>query len=236
MANASEAQATLFDEFTDNYEAACESGLRLSGEGRDFFANRRVELTRRLCVNPDAIGTILDFGCGLGHTTPHFLRSFPRSTIVGLDTSTGAIAAARRTYGQARVDFISDDRDLGQIRADLAYSNGVFHHIEPNDRAREVMKIRTSLVGGGLFAFWENNPWNAGTRLVMKRIPFDRDAKLLSYREAEALLVSAGFRIVATSFHFYFPSWLKPLRSLEPFLTRVPLGAQYCVLAQKPAL
>jgi hypothetical protein len=68
----------------------------------------------------------------------------------------------------------------------------------------------------------------------MSRIPFDRDAVTLSFLEAEALLRRAGFRSVATSFHFFFPKALSRLRPLETWLERVPLGAQYCVLARKP--
>jgi hypothetical protein len=97
-----------------------------------------------------------------------------------------------------------------------------------------VKRIVEWLAPGGLFALWENNPWNPGTRLVMKRIPFDRDAKTLSCVNASRLLRRSGLQIREVSSYFYFPSWLKPLRHLEPRLRSVPLGAQYCVLAQKP--
>jgi SAM-dependent methyltransferase len=117
----------------------------------------------------------------------------------------------------------------------LAYCNGVFHHIPPAGRDAAARDVFRWLRPGGAFALWENNPWNPGTRLVMSRIPFDRDAITLSYLEAQALLRRAGFRAVATSFHFFFPSALRALRRAEPWLERVPFGAQYCVLARKPA-
>src|SRR5262245_46421534 len=41
---------------------------------------------------------------------------------------------------------------------------------------------------GGLFAFWENNPWNPGTRYIMAQCEFDRDAMMLSTGQAERLL------------------------------------------------
>src|SRR6059036_11455 len=44
-------------------------------------------------------------------------------------------------------------------------------------------------------SFWENNPWNPGTRLVMSRIPFDRDAVPLSPPEVRRLVLTAGFRL-----------------------------------------
>ena len=46
----------------------------------------------------------------------------------------------------------------------------------------------------GYFALFENNPWNPGARLVMRRIPFDRDAIMLSPRHAARMLILSGRR------------------------------------------
>ena len=43
-----------------------------------------------------------------------------------------------------------------------------------------------ALLTGGVLALFENNPWNPGTRLVMKRIPFDRNAQTISPRAGRA--------------------------------------------------
>ena len=67
----------------------------------------------------------------------------------------------------------------------------------------------------------------------MNRIPFDRDAIMLSAPEAKRLLRSAEFDILRVDFLFIFPRALRALRSLEPVLSRLPLGAQYQVLVQK---
>jgi hypothetical protein len=87
---------------------------------------------------------------------------------------------------------------------------------------------------GGFFALWENNPWNPGTRWIMRRIPFDRDAIPLPPPEARRLVSSAGFAVLGTRYCFYFPRALRALRPLERLGHGVPLGAQYCVLARKP--
>ena len=68
---------------------------------------------------------------------------------------------------------------------------------------------------------------------VMKRIPFDRDAKPFSPKRAKAMLAEAGFQIAAESSLFYFPRPLSVLRALEPRLRSLPLGAQYLILARK---
>ena len=97
---------------------------------------------------------------------------------------------------------------------DLAYSNGVFHHIDRRDRADCLRFVRHALRPGGVFALWENNPWNPGARLVMRRIPFDRDAVLLTARQAVRLLDGAGLQPLAVDHAFIFPRALKVLRDV----------------------
>jgi hypothetical protein len=57
----------------------------------------------------------------------------------------------------------------------------------------------------------------------------------ISSAEARKSLSESGFRVLDASSHFYFPRWLKWLRGLEPALARLPLGAQYMLLARKPS-
>ncbi|MCI0378194.1 MAG: class I SAM-dependent methyltransferase, partial [Gemmataceae bacterium] len=192
MALMETASSTVFDQYVEEYEAACQCGLSLAGENRDFFARKRVEFTRRRCRDAGGLTRIIDFGCGLGHTVPYLQQSFPQALILGIDASHRALEAAAKVYAGPAVDFAHVDFVPTGIRADLVYCNGVFHHIDPAVRPTIVSQMITWLRPGGLFALWENNPWNPGTRLVMKRIPFDRDAIPLSYRETSRLLSEAG--------------------------------------------
>jgi hypothetical protein len=67
----------------------------------------------------------------------------------------------------------------------------------------------------------------------MRRIPFDRDAKLLTPPHARELLTRAGFTVLRTDFLFFFPRVLSALRGLEARLACVPAGAQYMILCRK---
>src|SRR4029434_4043103 len=80
----------------------------------------------------------------------------------------------------------------------LVYCNGVFHHIPPQAREAAVAYVARALRPGGLWAFWENNPWNPGTRYAMHRIPFDRDAIPLTPPEARRLLQAGRVRDLQT--------------------------------------
>ena len=225
----------LFDTYADDYDAALAEGLSASGESRDYFARERLRwLAGQLSGRGVQPRTVLDFGCGVGAATPFWREFFPEAALLGVDVSARSLEVARRQYGSPEVQFQTLAERVPDGSRDLAFCNGVFHHIPPAGRAAALAYVRESLAPGGLFAFWENNPWNPGTRYIMHRIPFDRDAVLISPPHARHLLTAAGFEVLRTDFLFLFPSSLSALRPLEPPLSRLPLGAQYQVLCRRP--
>mgnify|MGYP006268618939 CR=1 FL=1 len=117
---------------------------------------------------------------------------------------------------------------------DLVYTNGVFHHIPPQERGAALGFIRRALRPGGILAFWENNPWSLAARYVMSRIPFDRDAVMCSAGTARRLARASGFGVLRTDYLFVFPRALDRLRPVEAWLHGLPVGAQYQVLCHRP--
>jgi SAM-dependent methyltransferase len=227
---------TEFDDYAGDYAAALQEGLKYSGEDPEYFAAARVRwLARRLRELDFEPRSILDYGCGTGASTPHFLSTLGVREVTGVDVSRGLLERAARQHGSRAATFRlrRDCEPRGEI--DIAFCNGVFHHIPPPERSDALQYISRSLRPGGFFAFWENNPWNPGTRFVMSRIPFDRNAVTISPPSGRRLLRHAGFDIVRVDHLFFFPRMLRWLRSLEPRLVTVPVGAQYLVLARKPA-
>jgi len=223
-----------FDEFADRYDEAINEGLSASGETKEYFAQGRINLVKKRLANLGITpASVLDFGCGTGAATP-FLRELPGvKAIYGVDVSAKSIEVAARLNACPEARFLRTKDFLPDLQVDVAYCNGVFHHIPPADRHGAVGFVWKALKAGGLFFLWENNPWNPGTRYVMKKIPFDRDAIPLSPVEGKRLLVDCGFEIVARDFAFYFPASLKFARRFEPLLIKAPLGAQYCVVGRK---
>ena len=225
-----------FDEYVQNYDEALQRGLSVSGEDKLAFAERRLRwLSRSLSEMGEHPTTVLDFGCGIGDSSDLTRSILGVRTYVGVDTSRKAIEYADSKFSCEERRFTTPDRPIQEYgNFDLAHCNGVFHHILPGDRPGAADYVYRSLRPGGIFAFWENNPWNPGTRYVMSRIPFDRDAQTLSVIEASNLLSAAGFKILRRRFLFIFPRMLKHLRFLEPGLSALPIGAQYQVLCQRP--
>ena len=224
-----------FDEFAGDYDAELNKGLALSGESKDFFARGRMRwLRRRFDGRGFSPASALDFGCGTGSSTPYFFDLLDVSSLAGVDPSEDSLAVARAEHGDREVQFSTADDYPRTAPVDLAFCNGVFHHIPLDGRAAAVQFVFDSLRPGGLFAFWENNAWNPVTRYAMSKVAFDRDAILLFPHGARKLLRDGGFEIVATDYQFFFPSPLAFLRPAERWLCKLPLGGQYLILARKP--
>lgn len=219
-----------------SYDTDLHRGLALSGENKSFFAQGRIAwLARRLQqLNVPQPQTILDFGCGAGDTALLLCRQWPSSRVIGVDPSVSLLEEARKMAEGTCCQFLLPEEVAEKPLFDLVYCNGVFHHIPPKERLAALQWIRTRLQPGGFFSFWENNPWNPAARWVMRRIPFDRDAVLLSSIQARYLLHQAGYEFLCQDYLFIFPHILRWARPVEPWLCKLPLGTQYHLLSRLP--
>lgn len=228
-------EPAAFDRFAGDYDRQLGRGLEVSGEDKLFFARGRIDwLGRRLAARSYTAQRVLDYGCGTGTSVPLLLALPGVREAAGTDLSNESLEVARRDCAGLAASFQPLTAPARAGAFDLAFCNGVFHHIPPAERPAAFDYIRRSLRPGGLFAFWENNPWNPGTRYVMSRIEFDRDAITITPRESRDLLRAAGFEVLGQDFLFFFPRALRWFRRFEPALCRCPFGAQYLTLAQRP--
>ena len=227
--------AQQFDRHADTYDADLNAALSASGESKEYFAEKRVKWLkrqlRRLGRQPRCA---IDYGCGIGDTSVLLLRSLDLESVIGLDVSARSLELAKQWHSGSGCRFLGFADHVPRADVDLVYSNGTFHHIPVAERASCVEYIRNSLRPGGLFSLWENNPWNLGTRYVMSQCAFDHDAVTLTPPEAARLLRAGGLEIIRTTYLFFFPRFLRPLRFWEPCLSRLPLGGQYQVLSRRP--
>jgi len=223
-----------FDSYAESYDAALSRALAVSGEGKDFYARERVQflagILRRISARPRQM---MDYACGIGSTTPLLFSLLGVNQVIGVDVSSRSLDVATRMHGSRRATFLPADEYRLAGDLDLVYCNGTFHHIQVTEREAVVDYIARVLRPGGVLALWENNPFNPGTRLIMSRCEFDVGAVLVTPAEIRRLLRKSGFRIERTDFLFIFPRLLAWLRPLEKWLSRLPFGGQYQVLARR---
>lgn len=234
-----------FRAFSDRYryDGALARALSVSGESKEFFARGRIDATRAFldeagALDPvlgNAAPRVLDFGCGIGDSAPMLRDILGARDVVGVDPSDASITHGAQLHAkEARVTLVTSSAFVPDASFDVCYTNGVFHHIPIGERAAAAYVIRNALKPGGRVFLWENHAGNPGTRLVMARCEFDDDAMPVWPHRARRILANAGFEVERTEYRFVFPRALSFLRPLEKRLLRLPIGAQYVVVARKP--
>ena len=222
-----------FDQFADNYEKILEAPCALSGESPDFYAEQRVLWCRDKLRRLLPVATVLDFGCGIGGSFSHFFELLGCTTVIGIDPSVKSLRVAKGRYPRYNIRLATPRDFVPNADLPLGFCNGVFHHIPPAERFEALAYVRACLADDGIFAFWENNPWNPVVVYGMSTNEFDRGAQTISPRAATRLIEAAGFRIDSLDFCSFFPHFARRLRPLEKHLRWLPAGAQYLVLARK---
>ncbi|MFC7021249.1 MULTISPECIES: methyltransferase domain-containing protein [Haloarcula] len=139
----------------DRYEEHSTTQERQSLELEGYID--RVTLTREF--DPEYV---LDVGCGTGKVTQRLAKSYPDSTIVGLDTSRSAVAKARTEHAPERFDieykhaaienYCPDDE---RGRYELIFSNSAMHWVEEQHHA--YANLRRLITEDGLLAIHQGH-------------------------------------------------------------------------------
>ncbi len=221
-----------FDQYADDYKTLLDNSLSLVGGFNEYYFFRKVDIVKKM-IGAHKINLVLDFGCGLGDTSIMLSKAFPDARIIGVDISGVSIAYARNK--NKNIDFyLLNDKDFIAEYAgyfDLIYVANVFHHIPCNERKQVAAILKTMLVCNGKILLFEHNPYNPVTKWVVSRCEFDQDAILLLSRDSRMLLEYSGFQVERTVYFLFFPYMFRILSKIEAFLSWLPFGAQYCVVA-----
>jgi SAM-dependent methyltransferase len=222
-----------FDKFAHRYEETMARPCALSGESPEFYAEQRMRWCLRRLAPWLPFETALDFGCGTGGSLRFFVEILGCKKVLGIDPSVESLSVARQKHPNLPLELKTVSEFVPRADIPFAFCNGVFHHINPVERRSALDYVRACLAPKGIFAFWENNPWNPVVVYSMSLNEFDRYAKKLSAPHSVHLLKESGFSVEFVDFCSFFPRFAKKLRGLEPRIRWLPLGAQYLVLARK---
>jgi SAM-dependent methyltransferase len=227
-----------FDQFADEYYRMHAANISASGETPDYFAEYKIkDIALQLQADGVTPRAILDFGSGVGNSIPYFRKYFPNSALTCADVSQRSLDVSQeRNRGRESYARIDGDRlPFADDAFDLVFSACVFHHIPHVEHARWLSELnRVAAPGGRLFIF-EHNPLNPLTMSAVRTCPFDENAHLIGGGAFARRIAAAKWSNAEVRYRIFFPRMLKMLRPLEPYLRRVPFGAQYYVFGQKAA-
>jgi SAM-dependent methyltransferase len=230
-------RAAEFDKFADEYLAAHTANLKISGEAPEYFARYKIDELRRRWTRAGYAEprAILDFGSGIGASLPHLAEAFPGAALTALDVSARSLAISEARFPGIANRVCYDGQ--GPLPApdggfDLVFMSCVLHHIDHDEHARLVGELRRLLTPDGALVVFEHNPANPVTRYIVATCPFDENAVLIRPRALSATMREAGFTDVDVRFTGFFPNALAFLRGFEPALAKLPVGAQYYLLAR----
>jgi ubiquinone/menaquinone biosynthesis C-methylase UbiE len=102
--------------------------------------------------------TVIEVGCGTGHTTRKILEADNRIQVTTLDNEEKMLAQARKALidFEGRIDFIQEDilsfiRMLGKESIDVFASANTLHNFQPDIRLEIFEQAARILKKGGLF-------------------------------------------------------------------------------------
>lgn len=225
-----------FDKFAEEYKQLHTTNIRASGETPEYFARYKVQDVARLLNEQIPCKLrILDFGAGVGTSTPYFKEFFPNAKITCLDVSNKCLEIGRNLYADI-AEFVAFDGQsipYPDNTFDLVFAACVFHHIPHNQHLQLLAELRRVTKYHGRCCFFEHNPYNPLTVHAVNTCPFDENAVLIKASDFHRRVVNAGFSKVAHYYRIFIPGSLRNLRFIESYLTWLPLGAQYYVTGQK---
>jgi ubiquinone/menaquinone biosynthesis C-methylase UbiE len=225
-----------FDRFADEYDLMHEKSIAITGEKPEFFHEYKIKALVRLAqernVRPESI---LDFGSGIGNSTPFLRCGFPDAQLASADVSQRSLDVAESRFaGMATGLRIEDSRIPAKDDTfSIAFSACVFHHIPHEEHISWLYELRRVTRTGGMLAIFEHNPLNPLTVRTVDRCPFDENARLIKAKEFVARCRDSGWKDPRVQYHVFFPHALSGLRPLETYLSGIPFGGQYSVTAIK---
>jgi len=223
-----------FDQFADEYDQVHEKNIAVTGEKPDFFHEYKIKVLRRMAeefnLDPESI---LDFGSGIGNSTPFFRRYFPSAQLAGADVSQRSLDVAESRFPNAAIGLRIEGQRIPAPDDAFAmtFSACVFHHIPHEEHVHWLSELRRVTRPGGLLGIFEHNPLNPLTVRAVNTCPFDENAHLIGAKELVACVREGGWKDPKVEYHLFFPHALSGLRRLEPYLSSVPFGGQYSVTA-----
>lgn len=225
-----------FNKYADDYRKILTGNIKKFSEfDSNYFSEYKVKVVKDVLVEPAE--KILDFGCGDGISCEFFNKHFPNSMITGIDVSFESIKIAlnKQIPNASFIHYEKEELPFKEESFDMIFVACVLHHINKQNHENLINEFKRVLKKNGKLFIFEHNPSNIITRKMVKDCVFDENAELIHAKSLKNMVIKSGFSDVKVNYTLFFPRYkiLEKCFSLEKYLRRCPLGAQYYIKAKK---
>ena len=182
---------------------------------------------------------LVDVGTGLGLFEKFLKPSYPNIMAIDLSFEMLRVAKTINAFASSSSAYIQGNAyklPLPDNYADLVFMSCVLHHIEGEEIEATLREMARICSPDGYIVFFEHNPYNLFTQLVVKTTPLDRNAKLVTHKELEHYANLSGIQIKDREFFLYGTRKIDTIINRHmPGWRKLPLGGQYALIGQKLA-
>lgn len=221
---------------------AAEYSAQWSPHVWDLLLDRKLSLMVQALPSPEAAGTGIDLGCGLGIQTGAMrARGFD---VVGIEPSVGLL----RHRTDRSIPVVAGDAlvlPFADGTVDFVYVIGVLHHLPgPQAQAQARQEIARVLKPGGMLLVHESNPRNPFFRFYMGYIfPMLKsiDEGTEHWIDPRSWRAATGMQLEAVRYFTFLPDFtprllMRPALAVERWLERGPtraLSAHYMAILRR---
>lgn len=201
---------------------------RVFGDSRRVYLRRKAVFLRKLA--PD-IPWWLEAGAGNGEFAAELISQGCRTLL--LDSSLDLLRSFR---GVSEGLIASDAARLPFPGASVpgVVCSCLLHHLDGRSLRAFMREAARVLVPGGPFVVFDHNPLHPAVQWLVRMLPYDRDARLVTPRMTKAAMQRAGIKPSGTAWLNAVPACLPGLDWLERLLSDVPTGTQWAVWGRRP--
>ena len=224
----------VFNSHSMQYNECINDAIRVTGYDTSILTKAKLLKLQKLF--PDLIPlhfNLLDFGCGIGNLYESVKRFFPNVSYTGVDNSEESIIKAQSRFSDSATFHNLNSDNWKNIKYDLIFSAGVFHHIPHDEHIEILSELFTLLKPNGKLVIWEHNPFNPFTKKIVADCIFDQDAVLINPYRMKKILTEIPLSNIRVTFTTFFPKFLSYLNVLDPYLGWLPLGGQFITSGEK---
>lgn len=232
-------QSISFDKMANKYKEMVEDGLKGTGFDINYITEYKIKDLKKeisFYLKDKENLNILDYGCGIGLSTPFLEKEFPNSTFCACDISEKSVEKAIETNKNLKTKYaVCNGKELPfSEKFDVIFLGNVVRHI-PRENQKETLKIlKNSLTENGIIFMYEFNPFNPVTLFfyLIEDYRYDPNVKIMTPFYTKNLFKAIGFKSVKTRYSYFIPNNFKKILFLEKYLRSIPIGANYYCVTQ----